>query len=168
MSWRARVDEALAGGDKRDTRDISNGLGAFVPSVPSVLGAPPLDQARTLKLCRAGLGRLDPARPLHQLDGGRWRRLLEDAEWVLDEFAPGAFADGWTAVDLFGLWWWDNAGTLTLKDGWGGIADRLQGARSLKMTANRAHWRMAFSGEPMAFLRTAYPNLKPLWKELDQ
>jgi hypothetical protein len=66
--------------------------------------------------------------------------------------------------DLFGLWWWGDAGTLTLKDNWGGIADRLQGASSLVMKADSARWRRMFSGESDPFARGTYRDLRPMWE----
>lgn len=108
-------------------------------------------------LCRRALASLDPAKPLQGLPAGRWRQLIGDAQWLMDAFAIAALHDGWTVGELFGLW--------PDKPGWGGIADRLQGSRSLKMTAERAHWRTSQGGTPEQFNRTAYPDLKPLWGE---
>ena len=161
--WRALVDEALHPKNTSNSRDTSP---AGTPSVPSVPIVPPLDPARAVKLCSKGLGGLDPAAPLHGLSGPRWRQLLDDADWLLVHFGHGAFRDGWTVGELFGLWWAKvpQDAALCVKDGWGGIADRLQGARSLKMTAERAHWRRMFSGEPDQFNRGAYVDLRPLWE----
>ena len=117
-----------------------------------------------LRLCEASLVRLRLSDALHGIPDGRWRQLLSDAGWLLEGFAPAAFRHGWTVGEMFGLWWSDHNGIRSLKDGWGGIADRLQGSRSLKMTADQATWRIMFTGEPDVFLRTAYPNLKPLWE----
>ena len=130
-------------------------------------GTTPVDAriaAATAKQCTAQLAKLDPAKPLHGLPADRWRQMVNDAGWLLDNFAQAALGGGWTIAELFGLWWWDDNCTRTLKDGWGGIADRLQGSRSLKMTADRATWRVMFTGEPDVLLRTAYPNLRPLWE----
>ncbi|MEO6151670.1 MAG: hypothetical protein ABIT09_07800 [Croceibacterium sp.] len=107
---------------------------------------------------------LHPAKALHGLLPDRWRQLVGDAEWVLDHFAEQAFRDGWSIGDLFGLWWWDDAGAPSLKDAWGGVADRLQGSRSLMLTADSARWRWMFTGEPDMFARGTYPNLKPMWE----
>lgn len=85
----------------------------------------------------------------------------EDAEWLLGGFAEPAFRNGWTPGELFGLWHWGGG----LIHHAGGIADRLDGARSLVMGEDRATWRCFITGEPMVFLRTAYPNLKPLWED---
>ncbi|KRA81626.1 hypothetical protein ASD76_13975 [Altererythrobacter sp. Root672] len=119
-----------------------------------------------MKLARNHLASLDPARPMHGLSPLRWKQLFYDATWLLDGFGQAAFRDGWTVSELFGLWWSWDCDVLALKDGWGGIADRLQGSRSLKMTADRAHWRRMFSGERDQFNRTAHLDLKPLWEGL--
>ena len=58
------------------------------------------------------------------------------------------------------------AGRWPGKDAWGGIADRLQGSRSLVMTADRARWRTMFGGVAEQFNRGAYPDLRPLWEEV--
>lgn len=131
-----------------------------------------ISPAEALALCRKALAALDPAKPLHGLDAARWRQLLDDSGWLLEHFAPQAFRGGWTVGELFGLWWCPGIepqaplGPVAreLKPAWGGIADRLQGARSLKMTADRAHWRRMFTAEPDQFNRTAYPDLRPLWE----
>jgi hypothetical protein len=156
--WRALVQDALRPKDNRDKRDASSDFGPIVPSVP------PLDPVRALKLCDKGLATLDPAKPLHGLEPARWRRLLEDAQWLRDAYAPAAFRNGWTPGELFGLWFWMDGDTLTLKPAWGGLADRLQGARSLVMTEDRATWRIMFSGAPDQFARTTYPALPLMWE----
>lgn len=46
-----------------------------------------------------------------------------------------------------------------------GIADRLYGAHSLVMDADRASWRS--SGQVERFNRGAYPDLPPLWRDQD-
>ena len=132
----------------------------------SVLSSRPATVATTatVRAFRAALDRISADTPLHGLPADRWRQMLDDAGWLLEGFAPPAFRHGWTIGELFGLWWWDDNGTRTPKGGWGGIADRLQGSRSLKMTADRATWRVMFTGEPHVFLRTAYPELQPLWE----
>ena len=158
MGWREYAKQVQGTEDNRDNRDVSPPTGPNVPTVP------PLDAGRAWTLCRKGVASLALAKPLHNLPAERWRQLLDDARWLLDNFAQAALRDGWTIGELFGLWWWDNNGTTALKNAWGGIADRLQGSRSLKMTADRATWRIMFTGEPDVFLRTAYPDLQPLWE----
>ena len=109
-----------------------------------------------MKLCRAGLASLELGTPLHGIPPARWRQLLGDAHWLLDHFGQQAFRDGWTVGEMFGLW--------PDKPSWGGIADRLQSSRSLKMTVDRACWRCALTGAAEQFNRTAYPDLKPMWE----
>ena len=163
MGWREYAKQVQSPGDNRDNRDNSSAEGANVPNVPN--GSPPLDPFRAVKLCRAGLASLDPVKPLHRLTELRWRQLLGDAAWLLANFGTAAFCDGWTAGELFGLWWWDDAGRMRLKAGFGGIAERLQESRSLKLTADRACWRSIPDGGCEVFLRTASARLTPLWQE---
>jgi hypothetical protein len=154
MGWRDKAKQVQGIGANRDDRANSPENGPIVPNVPIV---PPLDPVRALKLCDKGLAGLDPAKPMHGLDAARWRQLLDDGQWLRDSFAPAAFRNGWTIADLFGLW--------PNKDAWGGIADRLQGARSLVMDEDRAHWRRMFSRAPDQFNRGTYPALRPLWEQ---
>ena len=153
MGWRDYAKQVQQAGDNRDIRDDSSEAVPIGPIVPNV---PPLDPARAARLCQEGLAGLDWERPLHGLPAARWRQLLGDAHWLLDHFGGQAFRDGWTVGEMFGLW--------PDKPGWGGIADRLQSSRSLKMTADRATWRCVFTGAPEQFNRTAYPDLQPLWE----
>ena len=164
MGWREYAKEVQGAGHNRHDRHDSSSQAPNVPIVPNVPGAPPLDPFRAVKLCRAGLVGLDPLKPLHGLTELRWRQLLGDAAWLLQNFGTAAFCDGWTVGELFGLWWWSDAGTTRLKPGWGGIADRLDGSRSLKLTADRANWRSIVGGATEQFNRTAYVNLRPLWE----
>ena len=62
----------------------------------------------------------------------RWRELCDDSWWIYENFAAQAVHDGWSAQDLFGV--------LPFRPGWGGLCDRLQGARNLKMGGERAAW----------------------------
>jgi hypothetical protein len=114
---------------------------------------------RAFKLCQAELGKLHPAAHLHGIEAKRWRQLIEDAGWLFANFGQQALRDGWKVGELFGRW--------PEKDGWGGLADRLRGSRSLKMTADRAHWRSLFGSVPEQFNRTTYPDLLPLWEPSD-
>ena len=93
------------------------------------------------------------------LEASRWRRVLDDAEWLLDGFAEPAFRNRWTPRELFGLWHYDGG----LIHHVGGIADRLDGSRSLVVTADRASWRCFLTDQPLQFLRGAYLNLMPVW-----
>jgi hypothetical protein len=134
---------------------------------PSADDAPkppePLSPMEALRICRLGLGSLDAEKPLHGLSIQRWDQLRVDSSWLLDLYAAQAFRDGWTVGELFGLWWWDDAGSMKLKDGWGGIADRLRGSRSLVMTGDTARWRMMNCHVADQLNRGAYPELRPLW-----
>ena len=62
----------------------------------------------------------------------RWRQLHDDSWWLYENFASRAVRDGWSALDLFGVLPW--------RSGWGGLCDRLQGARNLKMAGPKAIW----------------------------
>ena len=77
------------------------------------------------------LARLDPSRPLAGIDPDRWRCLLADARWLARTHGEAAAALGWTVSDLFGL---------DPLPGWGGLADRLDGARRVTFTDTVAHW----------------------------
>lgn len=133
MGWRDYAERVQSGGDKRDNRDISSDAGAFVPNVPNVPAALPLDP-KGLQRVRASLGGLDAGSPLHGLPADRWRQLIDDAEWLAETFGTQAARDGWSAADLFGRW--------PGLDGMGGIADRLSSSRSLVMSADKAVWRI--------------------------
>lgn len=76
---------------------------------------------------------IDLCKPAAGVAAERWAQLVEDARWIASAHGTVAAALGWRASDLFGI---DPA-----HDGWGGLADRLTGARGLKLTANVAHWR---------------------------
>lgn len=80
----------------------------------------------------ATLSRLDASRPVGGIHPDRWRVLLADARWIARHHAETAAAFGWTASDLFGI---------DRLRGWGGLADRLEGARRLAFTARVAHWQ---------------------------
>ena len=156
MSWRDYAKQVQGAGHTRHIRDASPDLPNTVPNVPSVPPCPPLDAGRATRQCKAALARMDWDTPPEGFTGARWSQLLRDAHWLLDHFAGQALRDGWTVGELFGRW--------PEKDTWGGIADRLRSSRSLMMTADRAHWRCARTGDPMQFNRTAYPDLRPFWE----
>ncbi len=103
---------------------------------------------------RGDLNRVDPATAPHGFSPERWSELVEDARWLTDRHGASAAALGWTASDLFGL---DD----TL-DGWGGLVDRLRGARRVTFTDTIAHWR---SDEIDGWLwrRTLRP-MRTLWE----
>ena len=104
----------------------------FVPNVPIVSKAPPLNPTSILKGWHAQLAPLDFD---HAPDGfalNRWRQLHGDSWWIYENFASRAVRDGWSAHDLFGVF--------VPHPGWGGLCDRLQGARNLKMEGRKAVW----------------------------
>jgi hypothetical protein len=71
----------------------------------------------------------------HAPDGftlNRWRQLHSDSWWLYENFASRAVRDAWSASDLFGVF--------VPHPGWGGLCDRLQGARNLKMAGPKAIW----------------------------
>ncbi len=98
--------------------------------------------------------RLDPCQPPEGFTMRRWQQLYDDSLWILEAHGSHACQNGWTAADLFGLW--------PDKPHWGGIADRLRGARSLVMDADRASWRSW--GQVERFNRGSYPHLRPFWE----
>lgn len=61
-----------------------------------------------------------------------WQQACDDARWIYENFASRAMWDGWSAHDLFGVLPWF--------PGWGGLCDRIKGARNLKMAGQRAIW----------------------------
>lgn len=61
----------------------------------------------------------------------QWQTLLDDSCWLAIYHGPAAHALGWTASDFFGF---------DPQPGWGGLADRLRGARSLVLTRTVARW----------------------------
>lgn len=120
------------GRDKRDNWDdspISSPIAPNVPIVPRVSSQP----ANGPGIWAARLNALDLRRPPALFAPERWRVLVEDARWLAFTHGKAAAALGWAASDLFGI-------DPTLA-GWGGLADRLQGARGLTLTENVAHWR---------------------------
>lgn len=116
------------GGDNRDNRDNSPSLPPNVPNVSIVPAVPSHPSAWTSAL--RSVDRCSPGWGLHP---DRWVQLVDDARWLASAHGKAAAALGWTASDLFGI----EPG----RDGWGGLADRLEGARSIKLTANLAQWR---------------------------
>jgi len=120
------------GQDNRDNRDDSPNSPPIVPNVPIVprVSSP---NASGPGVWAARLNALDPSKPIALFTPDRWRVLVEDARWLAFTHGKASAALGWCASDLFGV-------DPTL-EGWGGLADRLEGARALTLTENVAHWR---------------------------
>lgn len=80
------------------------------------------------------LAALDDLKPPPGYALNWWAQAVRDAWWIYENFASRAVRDGWSAYDLFGLLPWH--------PGWGGLCDRLRGARNLKMevAGRRAVW----------------------------
>lgn len=110
---------------RSDLPPAGSGIGAS--SHPATAPTDPVGWERALT-------RLDANRPPIGFDPDRWPYLLTDARWLCNEHGAAAHCMGWTASDLFGI---------GLAPGWGGVADRLEGARILMMTTRIAHWRGA-------------------------
>jgi hypothetical protein len=99
------------------------------------------------------LATLSPDQPPTTFAPDRWRALVADARWLAERHGAAAAALGWTASDLFGL---------DPLAGWGGLADRLDGARQLALTDRTAHWR-AEALDGWLWRRTLRP-MPPLWE----
>jgi hypothetical protein len=83
----------------------------------------------------------------------RWGTLLADARWLAEVHGETAAKLGWTASDLFGL---------DPQPGWGGLADRLDGARQVNLTDQLARWR---SGAAIGWLRRlALRPMRTIWE----
>ena len=80
------------------------------------------------------LSTLDDLDPPTGYDLNWWTQAVRDACWIYENFASGAVRAGWSAHDLFGILPWH--------PGWGGLCDRLRGARNLKMEVDgrKAVW----------------------------
>ena len=100
----------------------------------------------------AALAGLDASQPPPGFDPDRWKYVLADARWICTYHGRAAHALGWTASDLFGI---------GAAPGWGGLADRLEGARTLVLTNRIAHWRGA-DLEGWLWRETMRP-MPPIW-----
>lgn len=135
--WRQFAEHVRADGEgDPETRiALAQVDGPFVPIVPNVSMVPnvaPLDPAFALRAWHRHLVALND----HRAPGGfprlRWKQACDDARWLYENFAGRAVRDGWSAHDLFGVLPWH--------PGWGGLSDRVKGARNLKMESQRAVW----------------------------
>lgn len=104
----------------------------FVPFVPIVPKAPLLNPARALRDWHDHLVAIDDCRVPAGQSIMWWQQACDDARWIYENFASRAVRDGWSAHDLFGVLPWH--------PGWGGLCDRIKGARNLKMEGQRAAW----------------------------
>ena len=149
--WRRVAEELRQGEDSRDNRDNRDKT-----PIPSLGG----DPISTAKQWRSNLAALDANRAEWGLDRLRWRELFGDARWLLDHFGQQAARESYSTLDLFGV--------LPGRDGWGGIACRLRGSRSLVMWGEVARWRRVINGEPESFARGLGDTVQmvPLWEAL--
>ena len=150
--WRRVAEELRQGEDSRDNRDNRD------KTPPPSLA---LDPFATAKQWRNDFAGMDANRPMWGLDRLRWRELFGDAGWLLDHFGQQAAREGYSTLDLFGI--------LPGRDGWGGIACRLRGSRSLVMSSDVTRWRRVVNGEPESFARGLGDTVRmvPLWQHGD-
>ena len=146
--WRRVAEELRQSEEVRDNRD--NRDKTPKPSLAR-------DPFATAKQWRSNLAGLDANRVEWGLDRLRWREVLRDAGWLLDHFGQQAAREGYSTLDLFGV--------LPGRDGWGGIACRLRGSRSLMMSSEVARWRRVVNGEPESFAHGLGETVQmvPLW-----
>ncbi len=100
------------------------------------------------------LGLLHPSQPPAGFAPDRWQALVADALWLSALHGESAAALGWSESDLFGL---DDS-----LDGWGGLADRLRGARRVHLTARVGHWRS--DDEDGWLWRTTLRPMRTIWE----
>jgi len=144
MGWREYVAEVREAGHDRHVRHNSSECAAIVPIVPIVLALPSEEAARAILAdWHRHLSALDAYESPEGLDQRRWAMLLEDASWLYEAHASRLVRDGWGAM---GQW-----AVMPSRRGWGGLADRLQGARNVLFDDQGAHWRrfgVKFSASP--------------------
>jgi hypothetical protein len=131
----------------------------FVPFVPIVPKALPFNPASLLREWHGHLVAIDDCHAPAGYSIMWWQQACDDARWIYENFAARAVRDGWSAHDMFGILPW--------RLGWGGICDRLRGARNLKMDGDRAVWSNC--GIHDQFVRGAGDDLVgsgliPIWK----
>lgn len=104
------------------------------------------DRIAELKLREwfARLSALDVYEPPEDFDQRRWGMLLDDACWLYSTHASRLVRHGWSAMDLFAV--------IPSQRGWGGLADRIRGARNVLFDdRGQAHWTrlgVKFSASP--------------------
>lgn len=159
MSWRdlARQLRSDKGGeDIRDNRDKMAGWCTNVPNLPIV----PVALPRPAPAPRnrpagwaAALAEINPEQPPNGFPLGWWRTLHSDCLWLCGHHAEAAASLGWSAGDLFGV---------AERPGWGGLADRLEGARCVVLIETIGTWR----GDGLAgrLWRQTLPAMPPIWE----
>lgn len=132
------------------TREMRNSVS---PLEPATLATTATEQ--TLAQWRNRLAALSPDCPAGPFNADEWACWHCDALWLLDSHGANAIRLGWTAADLFSI--------EPRHVRFGGLADRLGGARELVMDASRARWR---SPESMGFYKRGSGPALPLAWEL--
>jgi hypothetical protein len=134
MGWREYAAAVRDIGHVRHNRHTRSEEQANVPIVPIVLALPSEETARTILAdWHRHLSALNVYEPPEGIDQNRWGMLVEDACWLYETHASRLVRDGWSALDLFGV--------LPSQRGWGGLADRIQGARNVLFDdQGKAHW----------------------------
>lgn len=122
------ANSANLSGESTVTPQTLAGLAALAAAPRETAKAHRADPAAWLD----ALAHIDATCPPAGYNADLWRCLLADARWLCERHGRAAAALGWTASDLFGF---------DPLPGWGGLADRLEGARKLVLTDRIAHWR---------------------------
>ena len=141
---------------KRANPDPAQTLAPLAPLALSPASIPKMDAGGPADpiAWQVALAGLDAATAPQGFAPDRWRQLVEDARWLADRHGGSAAALGWTASDLFGL---DDT-----MDGWGGLADRLAGARRATFTDAVARWR-SDQADGWLWRRTLRP-MRTIWE----
>jgi hypothetical protein len=133
MGWREYAQTVRDSGHDRHNRHIRSEHEANVPNVPIVLALQSEETARSILAdWHRRLSVLDVYEPPEGFDQMRWGTLVHDCWWLHETHASRLVRHGWSALDLFAA--------MPLQRGWGGLADRLQGARNLLFDDQGAHW----------------------------
>ena len=137
---------------KSATSDGKHGVPAGVPGVPAEhlpIGTNPqktgaehkehvahgISEQAAKALLRDWHGHLSKLERYEPPEGFRidpWAMLVEDCWWIYSTHCSRLVREGWSVLDLFGVF--------PHTPGGGGLADRLQGARNVLFTDDRAHW----------------------------
>jgi len=132
MSYLDELRSYLAQSDAAEalTKPTKGGSVSFVGSLPERVSD--FRAGSILREWHRYLSALDDCYAPDGLKLRQWQTLCDDACWIYENFASGAIRYGWSASDLFGVLPWHL--------GWGGLCDRLAGARNLKMDDFKATW----------------------------